>query len=53
MNWFGPSDFSNPEVPPFPPGRYVFTPEIDGTRATANGSNPFFVRGTFGITILP
>ena len=49
INWTGPSDFGNPEGPPFPAGVYILELSAIGTV----GGVDFEVRNEFELTLVP
>jgi hypothetical protein len=52
-NWSGPSDTSNPEGSPFPPGQYTLTVSANGAVDTPGPLVPFVITGTFPIELTP
>lgn len=53
-NWYGPSDTSNPEGDPFPPGAYELRIAAAGTYRASDGSEvPYEVHGTLEFLLVP
>lgn len=54
VNWTGPSDFGNPEGPPFPPGDYVIEVRAEGEfdRGANALPEPYTMVGTMQITLV-
>ena len=53
-NWIGPSDYSNPYGPPFPPGTYTFSLRAVGVYQSSDGvETPYEVTGSLEFRLVP